>query len=255
MADCVAIVLAAGKGTRMKSSLPKVLNEVAGEPMLAHVLRACREAGTQRIYVVVGHGAEQVREHFADATDIEWVMQAEQRGTGHAVLCCAPALRDFEGQVLILCGDGPLIRGGTLATLVGTHEAKGSAVTLATAMLDDPAGYGRIVRDEAGEFLAIVEHKDCRDDQLAIHEVNPSYYCFEARVLFQALRQVTADNAKQELYLTDAVGIALGEGKTVTAFTAVQPDEAMSINTDEQLATVDRIMSERMAAGQQPGVH
>ena len=155
MTERVAIILAAGVSMRMNTQLPKVLHEVCGRPMLAYVLDACRQAGIGRIYVVVGYGTEQVREQFGGASDIVWVQQDEQKGTAHAVLCCKEHLCDFEGETLVLCGDGPLIRAATLRTLIEKHEASQSAATLATVILDEPSGYGRIVRDAYGNIQGI----------------------------------------------------------------------------------------------------
>lgn len=236
----------------MKSDLPKVLHPVLGRPMLGYVFDACRAAGVQRIYAVIGHGAETVQAAFADADDVVWVLQEEQKGTGHAVLCCAEDLIAFEGQTLILCGDGPLIRGETLATLLEAQTHQGAAAALATTILEDPAGYGRIDRDAQGAIQGIVEHNDCTPQQLAIQEVNPSYYSFDNRVLFAALQRVTPDNTKKEIYLTDAVRIAIGDGQKVVAVTAVKPEEALSINSLEQLARVEQLMNEREAGELNP---
>lgn len=243
MADRVAVILAAGKGTRMNSDLPKVLHPVRGRPMLEYVFDACRSAGVQRIFAVIGHGAEQVQATFSEARDVVWVLQTEQRGTGHAVLCCEDHLAAFDGQTLVLCGDGPLIRGETLATLLAIHKDEGAAAALATTKLEDPTGYGRIDRDADGAIQGIVEHNDCTPQQRTIREVNPSYYCFDNRLLFSALQRVTPDNAKHEIYLTDAVRIAIEDGHKVAAVTAVKPEEALSINSLEQLARVEQIMA------------
>jgi bifunctional UDP-N-acetylglucosamine pyrophosphorylase/glucosamine-1-phosphate N-acetyltransferase len=245
MTERVAIILAAGKGTRMNSDLPKVLHPVLGRPMLGYVLDACRAAGVQRIYAVIGHGAEQVKAAFSEAEDVVWVLQSEQRGTGHAVLCCEEHLARFDGQTLVLCGDGPLIRAETLATLLDTHTHEGAAAALATTVLEDPTGYGRIDRDANGAIRGIVEHNDCTPRQRAIQEVNPSYYSFDNRILFAALQRVTPDNAKQEIYLTDAVRIAIEDGHKVVAVTAVKPEEALSINSLDQLARVEQVMARR----------
>ncbi len=245
MAERVAIILAAGISSRMKTDTPKVLHEVCGRPMLSYVLDACRAVGVSKIYVVVGFGAEQVKEKFADAKDVVWVRQAEQKGTAHAVLCCKEHLNGFDGETLILCGDGPLIRAETLRTVIETHKAEQSSLTLATAVLDDPFGYGRIYRDADGKLVGIVEHNDCTEEQLKIKEVNPSYYLFNNKILFEALEQVKPDNAKGEYYVTDALGIVIAAGHKVAAVAAVRPEEAMGVNTKEQLAEMDRIMRER----------
>lgn len=228
----------------MKSDLPKVLCEVCGRPMLAYVLDAVRQAGVKKIYVVVGFGAEEVKKKFGKADDIVWVSQRQQKGTAHAVLCCREYLGDFDGQTLVLCGDGPLIRAEVLKRLIEVHNCD-TAATLATAVLEEPAGYGRIVRDAQGNIQAIVEQGDCTDEQLKIKEVNPSYYLFDNKVLFAALEKVRPDNAKGEYYLTDALSIMIGEGYKISAVAALRPEEAMSVNTPEQLRELNEIMRRR----------
>jgi bifunctional UDP-N-acetylglucosamine pyrophosphorylase/glucosamine-1-phosphate N-acetyltransferase len=247
MADRVAIILAAGISSRMKTDTPKVLLEVCGRPMLAYVLDACRRVGVEKIYVVVGFGAEQVKKRFEAADDIVWVRQDEQKGTAHAVLCCKEHLNGFDGETLVLCGDGPLIRADTLRAIIEKHEATDSAATLATAILDDPTGYGRVCRDADGNIEAIVEHNDCTSEQLDIKEVNPSYYVFNNRILFEAVVKVRPDNVKKEYYLTDAISIIIAAGHKVAAVAAMRPEEAMSVNTTAQLSEISRIMQCRTA--------
>ena len=246
MAERVAILLAAGVSSRMNTLLPKVLHEVTGRPMLAYVLDACRSVGTDKIYVVVGFGGDQVKERFGDASDIVWVEQTEQLGTAHAVGCCKEHLKDFTGQTLVLCGDGPLIRAKTLQTLIEKHEAEQSAATLATAVLEDPTGYGRIARDAYGNIQGIVEHSDCNPAQRAIREVNPSYYLFNNRMLFSALEKVKPDNVKKEFYLTDALSVLIAGGNKVVAITAVRPEEAMGVNSRAQLSVASTIRQRRI---------
>jgi len=247
MADRVAILLAAGVSSRMNTHLPKVLHEVTGRPMLAYVLDACRSVGVEEIYVVVGFGADQVKERFADeSADIVWVDQPKQLGTAHAVMCCKEHLQDFTGQTLILCGDGPLIRAKTLQTLLEKHEAEHAAATLATAVLDDPSGYGRIIRDAYGNIQGIVEDSDCTPAQRAVKEVNPSYYLFSNQVLFKALEKVRPDNVKQEYYLTDALSVIIATGHKVVAITAVRPEEAVGVNSRAQLSVASKIMQHRI---------
>jgi len=249
MSEKVAIILAAGISSRMKTDTPKVLHEVCGKPMLAYVLDACRGAGVGKMYVVVGFGAERVQKRFEADTDIVWVRQEQQKGTAHAVLCCKGQLNGFDGQTLVLCGDGPLIRARTLRKIIEKHEAEKAAATIATAILDEPKGYGRICRGADGNITAIVEHNDCTSEQLEIKEVNPSYYVFDNRILFEAAAKVEPNNAKKEYYLTDAISIIMAGGHKVTAIAALQPEEAMSVNTTEQLSQVDRIMAGRHQEG------
>ncbi len=246
MAERVAIILAAGVSKRMNTQIAKVLHEVCGRPMLAYVLDACREVGVSKIYVVVGFSAEEVKEQFAGSDNIIWVEQEEQLGTAHAVLCCKEHLKDFEGETLILCGDGPLIRAATLKILIEKHESGQSAATLATAVLDDPSGYGRIIRDAYGNMQGIVEDSDCTPEQLAIKEINPSNYLFNNKVLFEALEKVKPDNVKKEYYLTDAVSGIIGTGHKVEAITALSPEEAVGINSREQLSEASKIMQRRI---------
>ena len=238
--------MAAGVSSRMNTLMPKVLHEVCGRPMLAYVLDACRGVGVSKIYVVVGYGGEQVEAYFRDSPDLAWVQQTEQKGTADAVLCCKEHLASFDGQTLVLCGDGPLIRGKTLKILIEKHRAEQAAVTLATAVLDDPGGYGRIVRDVYGNMQGIVEDSDCTRDQLAIKEVNPSYYLFNNKVLFEALGQVKPDNVKGEYYLTDALALIIASGHKVVAVTAVRPEEAMGVNSRSQLSVASKIMQQRI---------
>jgi len=246
MAERAAVILAAGVSSRMNTKLAKVLHEVCGRPMLSYVLDACRQAGVGRIYAVVGFGAERVKERFDEAGDIVWVQQDEQKGTAHAVLCCKEHLADFEGQTLILCGDGPLIRAETLKTLMEKHEVEHSSATLATAVLDDPAGYGRIIRDAYGNIQGIVEDGDCSSEQRRIKEINPSYYLFDNKVLFEALEKVKPDNVKKEYYLTDALSVIITSGHKVVAVTAVRPEEAKGVNSRAELSEAGKIMQRRI---------
>lgn len=246
MAERVAIILAAGVSSRMNTQIPKVLHEVCGRPMLAYVLDACREIGISKIYAVVGFSAEQVKERFDEYENVVWVQQDKQLGTAHAVLCCKEHLKDFDGEMLILCGDGPLIRAQTLKTLINKHKAEHSATTLGTAVLDEPSGYGRIIRDVYGNIQGIIEDSDCTEAQLAIKEINPSCYLFNSKVLFEALEKVKPDNVKEEYYLTDAISVIIGTGHKVTAIMAVQPEEAVGINSRPQLSAASKIMQRRI---------
>src|ERR1700682_4580616 len=210
------IVLAAGLGKRMRSDLPKVLHSLAGRPLLGHVLDTVRTLGPRRIFVVHGHGASVVREAFAEASGVEWVLQAEQLGTGHAVQQAAPQLAP-DADVLILYGDVPLVRAETLKRL---FEASRQALAVLTAELPDPAGYGRIVRDLAGGVAKVVEHKDASETERKIHEVNAGFYAVSARRLAGWLSRVRNDNAQKEYYLTDIVILAVSDGMPVVAIKA-----------------------------------
>lgn len=243
-----AIIMAAGKGTRMKSDLPKVLHEVCGRPMLAYVLDACRGAGCARLVMVAGHRADLVRQAFSrDGSDIEWVIQEPQLGTGHAVMVCRERLEGLSGSVLVIAGDGPLIGPETLRNLLARHRAERADCTLATSILPDPARYGRIIRDGAGRLAGIVEYLDATAEQRAIREVNVSLYCFEADALRYAVARLTNDNAKGEYYITDALGILRQAGRKLAAVPAVPPEEVVSINTPEELQQVGQIMAARLA--------
>lgn len=243
-----AVILAAGKGTRMKSDLPKVAHEVGGRPMVCAVVDACREAGVGRVIVVVGYQQHVVRDALADF-DVEFAVQDEQLGTGHAVRCAEEVLGDDarrDGQeLLVLCGDGPLIRAETLRALMGAHREANAAATLATSVIADPSGYGRIVRDASGGFLAIVEQKVATPEQQAIQEVNPSYYCFDAAALFGALDRVERNPVSGEYYVTDVPSILMDDGRRVEVVPAVPPEDVLSINTPEDLAKVDAIYRDR----------
>ncbi len=257
-----AIILAAGKGTRMKSDLPKVVHPIGGRAMVCAVVDACLAAGVSRIIVVVGYKQEEVRKALASyGTRVEYAVQAEQLGTGHAVTCTRELLaresREPGHEVLVLCGDGPLIRPATIEKVLARHRsasAQGRAwATLATAVIEDPSGYGRIWRDAGGRFRAIVEQKNCTPEQLAIREVNPSYYCFDACELFRALAGVTRNPVSGEYYLTDTLELMLAKGGRVEVIEAVPPEDVLSINTLEDLARVDAIYRSRPAPGAPTG--
>ena len=246
MGDVAAIILAAGKSTRMRSGLAKVLHEVCGLPMLGFALSACRLAGLDRLIVVVGHHKDEVIRRFATQRDVTWVEQSEQKGTAHALLCCRDALAGFVGSVLVLAGDMPLVRREVLMELVEARKQSGAAMTLATSVLENPSGYGRIVRDAGGDLESLVEDRNCTPQQREIREVNPSYYCFDAQRLFPLLERIEPNPVKGEYYLTDVVGILCRDGRKVSATIRVPPEEAMGINSRGDLATVGRIMQDRI---------
>ena len=248
MSKRIAIILAAGQSTRMKTEKVKVLHEVCGRPMLDYVLDACRHVNVEKIFVVVGYGKEQIIDRYKGCDDMVFVEQAERKGTGHAVMMCKDAIGDFDGQCLVLCGDTPLIRKQTTQTLFETHESQNAKVTLATTLLDDPFGYGRIVRDASGNIQGIVEQNDCTEEQKQIKEINPAYYCFDWKLLDGALDKITPNNAKNEYYLTDALHILISEGHRVAGVTAVEPEESMGVNNRKQLAEASRVMQDKIHA-------
>ncbi|HSU66539.1 MAG TPA: NTP transferase domain-containing protein [Tepidisphaeraceae bacterium] len=241
-----AIILAAGKSTRMKSKRPKPLHPICGKPMLQYVLEACYEAGCHKLMVVIGYGKDEILAEFGHDKRITWVEQTEQLGTGHAAKMCEPYLRDFHGDVFILAGDGPLIRGEVLNTLHHVHKEDHAAGSMATAILDDPTGYGRIIRDEAGQFMEIVEQIDCTPQQREIREVFPSYYCVKSQELLFALSRIKNENKKGEYYLTDLFAILRQAGKKVVAVQAVTAEDTLAVNDREQQAQVDGIMQDRI---------
>ena len=243
-----AIILAAGRSTRMKTDHPKVMHEVCGRSMLSHVLCACRQAGIRRFHVVVGFGKQVIIQAFDGEEGISFVEQREQKGTGHAVSMCADGLKDFSGDVVVLAGDMPMLRSETLQALIQGHRAACSAASLATTVLDDPSSYGRIIRSADGDFDRIVEHRDCTVDQLKICEVNPSYYCFDAETLFKALPKIKPNNAKGEYYITDVLEVIRKDSKTVRAATSVPAVDAVGINSRADLAEVSRLMQRRIQA-------
>lgn len=250
MPDIAAVIMAAGKGTRMKSSIPKVMHLLAGKPLIDHVLNCVQEVDIKKVLVVLGHGREVVEEHLAGRA--EFVFQQEQKGTGDAVLKALPFLEGIE-DVLIMSGDQPLLAGTTVQEMLKLHRGRGAVATVLTAVLDDPAGLGRIIRDR--EYLAdIVEEKDATEEQRMLKEINTGTYCFNVRALAAALRQVTPQNAQGEYYLTDVFKYFLADGKRVVTYCTSDPHEALGINWRGQLAEAEKIVRRRirnewMAAG------
>ncbi len=237
----------------MGSDLPKVVHPVGGRPMVSIVAQACHAVGCSPVVAVVGHGREHVERALEGAAgEVRFALQAEQLGTGHAVLAAESALTDasVDADVLVLCGDGPLIREDTIRTLLETHRRANAAATLATAVVDDPTGYGRIVRDDEGRFARIVEQKNASEAELGIREINPSYYCFKLGPLMEALRRVERNPKTGEYYLTDVPALLLAGGARVEVVDAVPAEDVLSINTPAQLAEVDRIYRERHGAAE-----
>jgi bifunctional UDP-N-acetylglucosamine pyrophosphorylase/glucosamine-1-phosphate N-acetyltransferase len=248
-----AVIMAAGKSTRMKSCLPKPLHLLCGKPLLSYLLSACQSAGVSRTIVVVGHEAARVQEAFRE--QCEFAMQEEQLGTGHAVMSARSLLEGYEGDLLVLPGDTPLIDGETLRKLVGHHRRSGATATLLSAMLPQDAGmYGRVLRDSRGKVLGIVEAKDATPEQLTVREINTSIYCFKAPALFAGLQRIRPDNAQGEYYLTDVIGLFTREGKAVEAVVADDWQVTLGVNTRVELADVaarmrQRILERLMLAG------
>ncbi|TWT62123.1 NTP transferase domain-containing protein [Rubinisphaera italica] len=241
----VAIILAAGKSTRMKSETPKVLHQVCGQSMIDHVINAVRETGVQKIVVIVGHKADEVKAALDHHSDVVFALQAEQKGTGHAVMMAEEALKDHTGSVLVLAGDTPLLKGSSLQKLLDVQQENGAACIVGTAITENNHGLGRIVRDEAGKFLKIVEHKDASEVELQIQEINTGCFAFQTQSLFAALKKLRPENQQAEYYLTDCAEILLNEGKTVLAANTLDIQEAMGVNTQDQLAEVEKVMLNR----------
>jgi len=243
MAGFITVVLAAGKGTRMKSALPKVLHQVSGKPMLEHVLAAAKSAGAIKNIVIIGFGAESVAQTIGPQA--EYVVQTEQLGTGHAVLQTRDMLGNMDGTVMVLCGDTPLLRPESLIRLFEEHRQIGAAATVLTAEMPDPTGYGRVIRDAEGQVAKIVEHKDANPVERGVREVNTGIYCFECAKLFSALAEITCDNAQGEYYLTDVISILANKGAKVWAVTVGDHLETLGINSRLQLAEAEKILRRR----------
>ncbi|CAM4157385.1 bifunctional UDP-N-acetylglucosamine diphosphorylase/glucosamine-1-phosphate N-acetyltransferase GlmU [Kibdelosporangium persicum] len=251
-AQLSTVVLAAGEGTRMRSSTPKVLHPIAGRPLVEHAVRAVAGLDPDHLVVVVGHGRAAVTEHLEGLTNalerkVTTAVQAEQKGTGHAVSCGLAELPGtLSGTVIVTYGDVPLLETETLSALLAEHSSSGNAVTVLTAVVGDPTGYGRIVRDSDGAVTAIVEHKDADEDQLTITEINSGIYAFDAEVLVDGLSRLSTDNAQGELYLTDVLGIARGDGRRVGALACVDPWQVEGVNDRVQLARLGAELNRRL---------
>ena len=241
------IILAAGEGTRMKSSIPKVLHSVCGRSMLDYVLAAAREVDPEQLIVVVGHRREEVMRHLAaQAPEARAVIQHRRGGTGHAVRMAIEEAGLDHGTVVVTYGDSPVLRGRTLAALLREHETRQAAVTALTTLMEDPTGYGRIIRDSAGAFLEVVEEADATPGQRAIREVNSGVYAFEAALLADSVKRVLTNNAKGEEYLTDVVAILRAEGHLVASVLIEDSAEVSGVNDRAQLAQARRILNNRL---------
>ena len=235
-------VLAAGKGTRMKSNLPKVLQPLAGATLVERVLASARNLKPERRLLIVGHQAERVEQQLSAVGGLEFVLQQPQNGTGHAVQQLLEPLNNFEGELLVLNGDVPLLRAETIDQLVNTHRSSGAQVTLLTARLEDPTGYGRVFADEHGQVSSIIEHRDCSEEQRRNNVTNAGIYCFNWRALAEVLPKLSTDNDQGELYLTDTVAM-LDKAMHVEV---ADPDEVNGINNRQQLAQCETMLQERL---------
>ncbi|MGN4506518.1 bifunctional UDP-N-acetylglucosamine diphosphorylase/glucosamine-1-phosphate N-acetyltransferase GlmU [Bacillus cereus group sp. MYBK58-1] len=244
MSNRFAVILAAGKGTRMKSKLYKVLHPVCGKPMVQHVVDQVSQLGLQKLVTVVGHGAEMVQKQLGNVS--EFALQAEQLGTAHAVDQAASVLANEEGTTLVICGDTPLITAETMEALLQQHKEAGAMATVLTAYIEEPAGYGRIVRNENGHVEKIVEHKDANEKELAIKEINTGTYCFDNKALFASLSKVSNDNVQGEYYLPDVIEILKNEGHIVSAYQTEHFDETLGVNDRVALSQAEIIMKNRI---------
>jgi bifunctional UDP-N-acetylglucosamine pyrophosphorylase / glucosamine-1-phosphate N-acetyltransferase len=244
MTNIFAVVLAAGQGTRMKSKLYKVLHPVCGKPMVEHVIDHVGSLNVARVVTVVGHGAELVKETLGEKS--EYVLQAEQLGTAHAVQQAEPILGNLEGTTLVVCGDTPLIRPETMQALFAHHEAQNAKATILTAVAQNPTGYGRILRDADGQVSQIVEQKDATLEQQQVKEINTGTYCFDNKALFDALKQVNNDNAQGEYYLPDVIEILQKQGEIVSAYVTEDFDETLGVNDRFALSQAEELMRARI---------
>ncbi len=245
MAQVKAVILAAGKGTRMKSDLPKVIHEALGKPMVKYSIEAAMEAGADvsDVCLVVGHKAEMVKDVVGN--QVSYVLQEEQLGTGHAVKCASEFIGE-EGMTMILCGDTPLVTGKTLKALVDIHKEEGNAITVLTAKVEDPTGYGRIIKDSWGKFIKIVEQKDATLEEQRVDEINSGMYIFDSAILNKALSKITNENAQGEYYLTDTIEIVKSEGWGEVATVIVSDaDEIKGVNSPDQLKEAEDILTRR----------
>lgn len=242
--NTAAIILAAGEGKRMKSKYPKVLHKICGKPMIHYVINCVRETGVSKLFVVVGHKSEDVMENIDES--VQFVNQEQQLGTGHAVMQAREALRDFDGSVLILCGDTPLITSDTIETIIKAQKERDLACVVLTTEMDDPTGYGRVIRDTNGNIERIVEEKDAVPAEKEITEINSGIYVFDSRLLFESLDKLSCNNVQGEYYLTDVIEILRVSGHTVGAVKAADPKELMGVNNKKELAEANRIMRSKI---------
>ena len=244
----LALILAAGKGKRMKSDLPKVLQKLGGKPMVEYVVETARDVGVEKIVVVIGYKWELTQDslrYLASGSygKVEFVVQEEQLGTGHAVLQAKDHLSGFDGEILVLCGDVPLLTSNTLRKLLEEHRRKKAKATVLTAIIEDPSGYGRIIRNKDGMVEKIAEDKDASADEKKVKEFNTGTFCFDNKSLLSVLEKITADNKQGEYYLTDALELLREENLPVWAVVAANPQETLGINSQEELEKMEQILS------------
>jgi bifunctional UDP-N-acetylglucosamine pyrophosphorylase / glucosamine-1-phosphate N-acetyltransferase len=242
MSEKLAVVLAAGKGTRMKSDLPKVLVPVCGRPMIEFVLDSLERGGIEKIIVVIGYRAELVREALNGRKNLTFILQAQQLGTGHAIMVCRDLLAEHRGPVLVVAGDAPLMQSSTIEALMADYQRRPAACIIGTAYCDNPEGLGRVIRDEKGNFLGIVEHRDTSVEQRQIKEVSMSYYVFDCQNMLDALDYIRPDNDQGEYYITDLPQVFFSRGLEVRALPILKPCEVLAINNMEELAAVEKTM-------------
>ncbi len=240
------VILAAGEGKRMKSALPKVLHQVCAKPMIDYVLETVRDLRPDKVLIVVGHGADKVRDNLKREGSLKFVFQEKQLGTGHAVLKCEKELADFSGTVLVLSGDTPLLSGDTLKSFLELHLKSKAAATLLSANLEGLTGYGRIIRSQMGEVERIIEEKDASKEERNISEVNTGTYCFDKEKLFLALKEVKCENVQKEFYLTDVIEILKRKKEKVAVLLARDEKEVLGVNSRSQLVEVDKILREKI---------
>jgi len=238
------IILAAGKGERMKSDLPKILHHLSGKPLLEYVLDTVQSLNLNRVAVVVGYQGKKVKDLLKDK-NVEIVWQKEQLGTGHAVIQAEPFFKDFSGDILVLCGDVPLLRTQTIVNLLKTHQEKQAKATVLTAVLENPAKYGRIIRRKDGSVERIVEYKDATPEEKKIREINTGEICFFGPSLFSALKKVRSDNLQKEYYLTDVLGILREEGEKIKALEVQNIWETKGINSIQELMKMEKYLANR----------
>lgn len=240
----VTVIMAAGKGTRMKSDLAKVLHPLNGRPMIHYVIRLARELGSNRIVAIIGHQKERVIETLKDV-QIEFAIQEPQLGTGHAVMQTEPLLKNYNGPVLVLSGDVPVLTFDTMKHLIEIHIEQNATATVLTTLMPDPTGYGRVIRNADGSVQKIVEHKDASDQEKKIREINSGIYMFQSGELFTALRKINSHNAQNEYYLPDVLKIFIDDGKKVSAYSTEDYHEISGINTVEQLKEAETILNSK----------